>query len=35
MAQYKRKDPGALDGVAKFIVFTKIEISWVTLKLED
>jgi len=24
MAQYKRRDVGAIDGVAKFIVFTKI-----------
>jgi hypothetical protein len=24
MAQYKRKGAGAIDGIAKFIVFTKI-----------
>jgi hypothetical protein len=35
MAHYERMGAGVLDGIAKFIVFTKIEISWVIRKLED
>jgi len=34
MAQYKRRDTGTIDGIAKFIVFTKIQVLWIILKLE-
>jgi hypothetical protein len=33
MAQYKRRDAGAIDGIEKFIVFTKI--IWLILKFKD
>jgi hypothetical protein len=35
MAQYKRKGDGNFDGIAKFIAFTKVYLSWIILKLKD
>jgi hypothetical protein len=35
MAQYKIKDAGILDGIVKFIIYTKIQTSWTILELED
>jgi len=35
MDQYKIKDAGFVDGIVKFIIYTKIKISWTILKLED
>jgi len=35
MTQYTIKDDGMLDGIVKFILYTKIQISWAILKLED
>jgi hypothetical protein len=35
MAQYKIKDAGELDGIVKFIFYTKIWLSRTILKLEQ
>jgi hypothetical protein len=34
MAKYKRRNAGTVDGIAKFIVFTKMLVLWMILKLE-